>query len=1384
VRTWRVALVLLGLAGLGARAVADDISDAAKAAVEAWRAKDQAALRAIAERDQPDPWSVADEIYALAGYEATLAFASAAPRKVIEGLPALVRSWRERPPDAAFREAVRRYNERAGAQDAEGAARVLDPLAEPEEPLQRARFAYMRAAVLYLKGRHADAVPLFVAAAERFREIGAPSRQAAALKAAAEEADRAGLRGEADALWERRVAIDRVLGEGREGRQLAERYEASKEYGKALPHRVRDVELRRKSGDDRALAGALLALGVTQAMLKDTGACEASWVEAIGLWERAGAAPEAALVHHLLGVLLRESGRNEEALAHFEGAVSLAERGDDRKSVVDSLDEVAGLRSQAGDQEAALTAAERGIGLARELGDRRRVAVLLRRRGVAQREMDDLDGSLASLRESVALLREVQDAKQLMIALSAIGSTEEKQGRLRDAAKSWEAALDIAESIRDVDAASKLHWNIFLALNNHLEDHRAAIPFVEREIRSLPDTTSPKRRVELLHRLALCRAYGGKAEEALKAVDQARDLLGEAGDASSIAKNDQVRAVAVWELGRAEEAFRLSREALRRYGEIEERSKMAETLTVRAGWHGEQGDYVRAVQEIGAALSLVDGSKHSDAIEFRSKLAGFHRLMRNWKEASAELGRAVELCRIHGDPRSERELESERGDLLQDRGDLAGALVFHRRARELSEAQDDARGLAEAIRDIGNCHKGLGEFALAQEHLEDALARFEALGDDGRTLHVSNELGTLHADLANDEAARSYYAKALSLAGKFGNRRDQSMVLGNMASLHLHRDEFAEGAVALRRVLAIKKDLGDRRGYAVFVDNLGLAEGRLGQTEEARVHHEEALAIAREVDDADTVSRALGHLADCHKALGDRERALALYEESTQLARERSNGDVLLSNLCDLAAFYVEDERPAEAIAACREAVTLVSRMSSGFADEQAAILRDKKRLAFVIGTHAARKARDPAALCHFLESGRAATLLEALSGRDALRHAVLPEALRAEEQRARDDEADARFRHLEALRAGEREALKQARARLDDAQRQLVETEERIRRKAKAAAGLVFPVADAPEVIRGRLGAGEALLLYGTHAPRAVALVMTREDLRIAELGKPAELDAACAKSDWQELASLVAKPLGLGPSIRRLLISPAGPLCSVPFTLIFPDHEIAYVASGTSQGLLLDLAKERGTGVLALGDPDYGTKPSPAELTVLRSGVELTPLPASRDEAKAVGDTVLLGRDATRARLETALASRPRWRAVHLACHGLIHPTKAALSSLALANGGMLTSMDVLRMKFPADLVVLSACETAKGSVYETEGVIGFVRAFMLAGAPRVLVSLWRVDDRATAALMAEFYREWKGGAGAAAALRKAQRHVASQEKWKDPKYWAAWQLWGLPE
>jgi CHAT domain-containing protein len=150
-------------------------------------------------------------------------------------------------------------------------------------------------------------------------------------------------------------------------------------------------------------------------------------------------------------------------------------------------------------------------------------------------------------------------------------------------------------------------------------------------------------------------------------------------------------------------------------------------------------------------------------------------------------------------------------------------------------------------------------------------------------------------------------------------------------------------------------------------------------------------------------------------------------------------------------------------------------------------------------------------------------------------------------------------------------------------------------------------------------------------------------------------------------------------------------------------------------------------------------------------------------------------------------------QYRYVHFATHGLLNSTHPELSGLVLTlfdregnpRDGFLRANQIFNLKLPAELVVLSACQTGLGKEVKGEGLVSLTRGFMYAGAPRVVVSLWSVPDAATAELMARFYRKMlKEGLRPAAALRAAQVSIIedSQKKdWVMPYYWAAFTLQG---
>jgi CHAT domain-containing protein len=194
--------------------------------------------------------------------------------------------------------------------------------------------------------------------------------------------------------------------------------------------------------------------------------------------------------------------------------------------------------------------------------------------------------------------------------------------------------------------------------------------------------------------------------------------------------------------------------------------------------------------------------------------------------------------------------------------------------------------------------------------------------------------------------------------------------------------------------------------------------------------------------------------------------------------------------------------------------------------------------------------------------------------------------------------------------------------------------------------------------------------------------------------------------------------------------------------------------------------------------------------------AGLRLPRLPGTRREAAGILSLVpeaqrrqALDFEASRETL--ASPEMNQYRILHLATHGLLNTAHPELSGVVLSlvdrrgqpQDGFMRLHEIYNLKLSADLVVLSACQTGLGKEIQGEGLVGLTRGFMYAGAPRVLASLWKVDDRATAELMKQFYGSMLGEKRTrpAAALRQAQVAMWKTKGWEAPYYWAAFVLQG---
>jgi CHAT domain-containing protein len=183
------------------------------------------------------------------------------------------------------------------------------------------------------------------------------------------------------------------------------------------------------------------------------------------------------------------------------------------------------------------------------------------------------------------------------------------------------------------------------------------------------------------------------------------------------------------------------------------------------------------------------------------------------------------------------------------------------------------------------------------------------------------------------------------------------------------------------------------------------------------------------------------------------------------------------------------------------------------------------------------------------------------------------------------------------------------------------------------------------------------------------------------------------------------------------------------------------------------------------------------------------------TRQEANEIArlvpaDKRLEALDFAASRANATSAALDQYQIVHFATHGLVNNRHPELSGIVLSlvdekgqpQNGFLRLYEIYNLKLNADLVVLSACQTAVGEEIKGEGLLGLTRGFMYAGAPRVVATLWQVDDRAASELMKRFYQKMLGeGLRPAAALKAAQVSMQSDSRWHSPHYWAAFTLQG---
>lgn len=735
------------------------------------------------------------------------------------------------------------------------------------------------------------------------------------------------------------------------------------------------------------------------------------------------------------------------------------------------------------------------------------------------------------------------------------------------------------------------------------------------------------------------------------------------------------------------------------------------------------------------------------------------------RRADGVLARALAIAEESGaGPDHVASIVNNLGLVAHDRGDYAAADAHFHRFLELETALDPGSlGVANAYNNLGMVENERGDWTAADDHYARALEIYERLQPDSRSVAraLNNRSNNARRAGRLDEA-EAWVRRSQGITARVAPDSLTHSIGKEVLALVLEaRGKLREAAeIAAIAVDATAEEAPGTVREARPRHFLGRILRKIPRPEEARLQQEAALSIVeRDAPGSALEAQILNELGRLARASGAPEDAAGLFCRAADALDEQKlklGGNREAGNPFDRETAYVHLD--------CLEALLSLGRATEAFG---------------------------------VMERSRARQLLALLAERDLDLDASVPAELR-ERRRELARRYDEVYGRLLAggLEAEERGSLS---GRLEELRRERDELGRAVRDAAPRLADLQTPrPLEAGEAARA-LEPGTLLLAYtlgestshifalsagsnGTPLVRRISAGREEIAKRVAAY-RSAIVDASPgARSLGRELWSLLLAPIA-DELYRhdRVLVSPDGSLHTLPFAaLVGPDDrfliERVPIHLAASATLYAALREESGSPadpgpVVAFADPDLppGLGRGPAMVQATRHGLELGPLPGARREAAALRDLypgralTFEGPAATEARLKEQAEGAS---ILHLATHAWIDPRSPLDSWLLLSPGedsddnGLLQAWEVFEeLRTEAELVTLSACETALGTELAGEGIIGLARAFHYAGAPSIVASLWRVPDRSTASLMERFYRELDRGAAKDEALRAAQ-------------------------
>jgi CHAT domain-containing protein/tetratricopeptide (TPR) repeat protein len=925
-------------------------------------------------------------------------------------------------------------------------------------------------------------------------------------------------------------------------------------------------------------------------------------------------------------------------------------------------------------------------------------------------------------------------------------------GKLEEALKLWRLLDNNLET-----------GKIFLSLgrlNYRAGDYTKALEFYDKALPIFPETPEGVgSKATTMNSMATAYLELGETRKSLDVYLKSLELKKEEGRSRSVTLNNIGNVYRL--LGEYQLALDHHMQALETFRALGQRNDESVALNYLALLWERVGDPAMAVEYTLQALSLIRDAnlnlKESEAL-YLSNAGNFYFLMGSNQQALTYANQSLDLSRAINDRQTEARSLGLLCKVYHSLGEFEKASIACNRALLISHEKGDLTYKAGILASLIRVYERTGERRKAVESGEAALAIYRAIGDPTGELTTLHALGRLALEDGDPVSARNQIERAVEIAEslrvKAGSHQMRSLYLSGRQEVYesyidtlmeLHRREPGNGYD--RAALQVS----ERARARSLLDLLAEGRGRIRQGADQALLEKERGLLER---------------------LNDKDAA---WKKLRNDERTKKQAESVANDINDLTTqLQVVEER--------------IRSSKSRYA----ALTRPKPLVAVEI-----QQLLDENTVLLEYALGEKQSWLWAVTRDSISSHCLQP---RAEINAAARDSyglLTARQPKKDTIEGERLKLVAEADAKLQSETRTLsrmllgpisarLQQEWKGKRLAIVASGALeyipFAALSLPEAEGRREGETEGQMARGTldkHSPSfgPSASPSSRPPVPLIADHEVVNLPSASA-------LALIRRETAGRQAAEKTLAALADPVFDTG------DPRLATAKKKASaQGLIANARSAESSAFPSLAS----TELTRSVQSFHRDG--FCRLVFTNEEAEYItgfaprGSTLkATGFEASRSLV--ASGELGRYRIVHFATHGLINSEHPELSGLVLSlvdeNGkpqdGFLRMREIFDLRLPADLVVLSACQTALGKEIKGEGLIGLTRGFMYAGAERVVASLWQVDDQATADLMQYFYRGMlKEKLRPAAALRAAQIEMSRSSRWSSPYYWAGFVIQG---